>query len=281
MSYSAIATILGAAALELSGRIGSLSSKKRFGLFHTSSGGVIFKPRNFKDMHSLRVEEKKKVTKLYMPYRVRSSSFQPGFFRNYENITHLYMGWCYNIYTLPTSLGELTKLKYLSAKESNLNSLPETIGNLENLVRLDLTDNNISTLPNTIGNLKNLKTLLLSGNNLKRIPRTIGNLSRLKELNISNNRIDKLPRSITNLKKLKSLDLRQNQLKELPVGIGTLKDLTFIGLGDNNWTMNFIDPIDFAEIINNSNTPLVLLRSIMKQMRLADEQTDISMLRRR
>ncbi|MBR1542986.1 MAG: leucine-rich repeat domain-containing protein [Bacteroidaceae bacterium] len=68
----------------------------------------------------------------------------------------------------PTTIGNLTKLKYLTIQNSNLTGpIPSSIGNLKQLVGLHLGGNNINgDLPTAIGNLTALETLDLSYNDL-------------------------------------------------------------------------------------------------------------------
>ncbi|KAL6628820.1 L domain-like protein [Neocallimastix californiae] len=104
-------------------------------------------------------------------------------------------------------------LQYLNY--NNLSGhIPSSIGNLTNLKFLYLNNNKLNgTIPSTIGNLKNLEILILSDNKLEgEIPYSIGKLSKLEYLVLSNNKLNGyLPFSISELTKLDYLDLSNNE----------------------------------------------------------------------
>ena len=68
---------------------------------------------------------------------------------------------CFQLTTLPDSIGFLTNLKFLTFFECDLHEIPETIGNLTNLKDLDVRSNDNVELPSTIYNLHNLESISL------------------------------------------------------------------------------------------------------------------------
>jgi len=76
--------------------------------------------------------------------------------------------------SLPNSIGNLNKLKYLILKNNNLKTIPESISSLHRLRTLNLSGCKIVNLPNAITNLKKIKNLSLCQNfNLNLIPQSI------------------------------------------------------------------------------------------------------------
>jgi hypothetical protein len=99
------------------------------------------------------------------------------------------------IFKLPDNLDDLSELKILSVRSTNMESLPKCIGNLKKLFLIDLDFNNIATLPESIGGLENLQYLYLIYNQLVSLPNSIGNLSKLKDIHLIKNKLKKIPES--------------------------------------------------------------------------------------
>ena len=133
---------------------------------------------------------------------------------------------------IPDSIGQLTKLKYLSTysvyyndldKEVGITQLPESIGNCTELEELNLTGASITSLPKSITKLKKLTKLDLSQClNLKSLPADIGELTGLTQLDMeiilpNIGQLSTLPDSIVNLTNLTEIKAGQQQLKSLPV----------------------------------------------------------------
>ncbi|WP_416389887.1 hypothetical protein, partial [Robinsoniella peoriensis] len=152
---------------------------------------------------------------------------------------------------IPESIGELSKLKYLSTysvyyndldKEVGITQLPESIGNCTELEELNLTGASITSLPKSITKLKKLAKLDLSQClNLKSLPADIGALSALTQLDLevvlpNIGQISVLPDSIVNLTNLTELKAGQQQLKTLPDKIGEMGGLTAIYVEGNQLT---------------------------------------------
>ena len=152
---------------------------------------------------------------------------------------------------IPDSIGQLTKLKYLSTysvyyndldKEVGITQLPESIGNCTELEELNLTGASITSLPKSITKLKKLTKLDLSQClNLKSLPADIGELTGLTQLDLevvlpNIGQISTLPDSIVNLTNLTELKAGQQQLKKLPEQIGKMIGLTAIYVEGNQLT---------------------------------------------
>jgi len=99
-----------------------------------------------------------------------------------------------NLSKLPSTLGFLRSLKFLSLRCCNLNSIPDGICRIMGMVELDISYNRIQLLPNDIGRLENLQSLNAKANYLQDLPMSIGCCSGLgidgwKGLNIEENPI--------------------------------------------------------------------------------------------
>ncbi len=109
--------------------------------------------------------------------------------------------------SIPTELGNLTNLEWLSLDDNALSgSIPTELGNLTNLTELWLNKNQLSgSIPTELGNLTNLTGLWLDKNQLSgSIPTELGNLTNLTELWLNDNTslAGALPQSLTRLTKL-------------------------------------------------------------------------------
>jgi hypothetical protein len=86
---------------------------------------------------------------------------------------------------IPSSIGNLINLQYLSLQQNQLNgTIPSSIANLRNLRTLSFWRNQLSgEIPSSIVNLINLRELYLSSNQFSgAIPASIGNLKTLQYL---------------------------------------------------------------------------------------------------
>ncbi len=155
-----------------------------------------------------------------------------------------------NIYgTLPSTLSNLTKLKYLSIYNGNGNlsgPLPVNIGNLKNLEFLSLYNVASGIIPPSIGELTQLKFFRLQSGKLSgSLPESVSNLTKLVEINLSDNQLSgKLPENIGNLKELTSLSLVNNQFAgPLPKSIGRLSNLLLLEIQNNQFSGEIPDSL--------------------------------------
>ena len=141
--------------------------------------------------------------------------------------------------SIPSKLGDLTKLKRLNLEQNRLTgSIPGELGDLANLTRLNLGRNRLSgSIPGDLGDLSNLKTLRLSSNRLTgAIPAKLGGLASLTELSLNGNRLDgAIPSQLGSLTKLIEMRLNDNGLTgAIPSQLGSLTRLTRLYLDDND-----------------------------------------------
>jgi Leucine-rich repeat (LRR) protein len=154
---------------------------------------------------------------------------------------------------IPSEIGSLTSLKWLSLGSHQLTQLPDSIGQLTNLTHLNLQGNKLSVIPETIGQLTNLIHLNLQGNKLSVIPETIGNLEKLSQLYLQENRLETLPSSMGNLKDLSLLILTDNELTEIPLSLATsLSSRCEIDCRSNQLSGEAID--DFSLLATTTRT---------------------------
>lgn len=88
---------------------------------------------------------------------------------------------------LPDSICQLTKLVYLTLRDTAVMTLPADFGNLSGLKTLCLCDNQLVHLPESLCRLTNLSKLHLDGNLLETLPLNFGDLTKLEYLDIQNN----------------------------------------------------------------------------------------------
>ncbi|MFY0626377.1 MAG: leucine-rich repeat domain-containing protein [Reichenbachiella sp.] len=160
---------------------------------------------------------------------------------------------------IPSSIGELSNLKYLNideyfeavddwdegfkeSKEKVLKyrTLPATIGQLSNLERLNVPHFDLKEIPESIGNLKKLVWLDLKDNAIEELPASLAKLTQLKKLYLSGNKIIDIPEFIGQLENLEKLDLSSMdkdgiRLSKLSTSICSLQKLEELDLARNNF----------------------------------------------
>jgi len=157
---------------------------------------------------------------------------------NLTNLKYLYLSENKLTGTLPTWLSSLTNLNELALENNQFTGyIPAFLGKLNQLTVLNLFSNQLSgTIPTELGNLTNLSILALGGNQLSgNIPSSLGNLTNLTWLFLSNNQLSgSIPSSLFNLTKLTELDLSSNNLNgSIPSSIGNLISLGLLFLDHN------------------------------------------------
>lgn len=155
--------------------------------------------------------------------------------------------------TLPSELGDLEALEYLSLHDNQLSgTIPASLGQLTNLTDILLYENQLTgAIPSELGQLNNLKTLQLYDNQLSgSIPTEIGQLSNLEELDLSRNQLSgSIPFELQQLTNLESLGLSENELTgTIPIELGQLANLQVLDLSRNELTGNI--PIELGQLSN-------------------------------
>ena len=176
------------------------------------------------------------------------------------------MGWNELSGSIPTELGNLTKLVALDFEGTKLTgSIPGLIwptdqpavtfsghqrivrhyselrlGNLVELRTLYIFNNQVTgDIPPELGNLTNLQVLYLGGSPLTgTLPNELGNLASLQALGLWGTQITgSIPSSLGNLSNLTYLGLNNNQLAgDIPPTLGNLPNLQELILGWNHLT---------------------------------------------
>ncbi len=164
--------------------------------------------------------------------------------------------------TIPTELGNLTELVYLSLWDNKLSgSIPKELGNLSKLKELYLGFNQLTSgipaelfqldeletlnlrnnflsgpIPSEHGTLGSLKNILLDNNQLSgTIPKELGSITNLEILSIANNELTgSIPPELGSLANLDGMSLSENRLTgELPKELGNLSNITEFNSFDN------------------------------------------------
>ncbi|TYI48088.1 hypothetical protein E1A91_D13G222000v1 [Gossypium mustelinum] len=120
-----------------------------------------------------------------------------------------------------STIGKLTKLRFLDLSNNKITALPSDLWSLGSLKRLNLSCNKITgSLSNNIGNFGRLQVVDLSDNDFSgEIPETISSLVSLQTLKLAGNGFEgSIPTGILRCWSLVSLDLSSNRLN------GTLPD---------------------------------------------------------
>lgn len=138
--------------------------------------------------------------------------------------------------TLPSVIGNITKLLYLDLHDNTLKSIPSEIGNLKDLIFLDLRFNELSSIPTTIGELKKLTWLDCRTNEITTIPAEIGDLAALERLYFSSNNINSIPSEIGNLVNLRGLYIEDNDITAIPTTIENMAGLDILWIHKNKIT---------------------------------------------
>lgn len=208
-----------------------------------------------------------KLKKLYLLNNLFNGSI-PESLSNLTELIHLDIGINpFKPSPLPSSIGRLTKLKFLIVRAANLiGAIPDSIGKLVNLRYLDLSFNKLSgKIPATIGGLKSAEEILLYENQLTgELPDTFSNLTALVSFDASQNMLTgRIPESLAGLH-LQLLYLNDNDLEgEIPESLSLNPNLSDLKLFNNrlsgklpeNFGMNS-ELIDFDVSGNNLEGPL-------------------------
>ena len=122
-----------------------------------------------------------------------------------ESRSYLHLGTGSLLGSVPTEIGLLTQLTYLSFWQNNLES----------------------TIPSEIGSLSRLRLLSFSNNNIiGRLPSELGSLTQLTYLSVSNNKLSgSIPEELSNIRTFTYLSLYNNRFT------GGLDDGMFCGIG--------------------------------------------------
>ncbi|KAF2945655.1 hypothetical protein DAI22_02g232400 [Oryza sativa Japonica Group] len=130
---------------------------------------------------------------------------------------------------LPSSIGKLKQLKFLSATGMQHKTIPKHVMKLSKLIYLNINGSlNISTLPTSVNKLRCLLHLDLSGcSNLCSLPNSFGDLTNLLHLNLANcYDLHSLPKSFHRLGELQYLNLSRCLSLNLMVDINAVCCLT-------------------------------------------------------
>jgi Leucine-rich repeat (LRR) protein len=138
---------------------------------------------------------------------------------------------------LPTEIGLLTNLTSLSLSDnSGIFALPTEIGLLQNLQELYLDNlDQLVTVPTQLGNLNQLTLFTASGSGLSPIPTLLGSLPRISTMRLNGCNISSFPTFISSLASLQLLELEDNTINAIPDSIQALTNLTTLSLASSNF----------------------------------------------
>ncbi|KAL5704100.1 hypothetical protein ACHQM5_022573 [Ranunculus cassubicifolius] len=158
-------------------------------------------------------------------------------FSELKHLRLLDLGWVWTIKSVPSWIGQLKLLRFLSLENTGLTSVPTSVCSLLNLQVLLLGLNEFTTLPSSIGNLKNLRVLDLSKTFIKVLPESIYSLTNLQTLNLRGcSKLNSLPREMKKMTSLRHLIMEWHggvfkvPVSSMPVGIGELTRLETLNI---------------------------------------------------
>ncbi len=152
-------------------------------------------------------------------------------FSRLEHLEELEMNDC-KVTTLPLSLFECKKLRFIDLYNNSIKTIPEQIDKLNDLEYLFLSSNKGMDLPKSISNLKKLKSLEMINCGLQVIPEGVYSCISLTDLCLGKNPIGEISPKIGKLKLLEQLALNDTQIEDLPMGLkkcNTLKSVYIKG----------------------------------------------------
>ncbi|BBN02611.1 hypothetical protein MPTK1_2g16620 [Marchantia polymorpha subsp. ruderalis] len=160
--------------------------------------------------------------------------------RSWPKLEIVYLDYNAMIGKIPTALGNVTQLKFLSLKGNKFDGgIPEELGDLKKLQFLLLNDNELTgKLPASLANLQDVEMINLELNKLRgSIPYQLGNLTKMRYLMLhSNNLTGEIPPDLGKLKKLGCLSLYNNNLTgNIPVTLSNCSALDRILLSYNSF----------------------------------------------
>ena len=134
--------------------------------------------------------------------------------------------------SLPSQIGKLPELTFLSLSGNQISTLPEEAGTLYKLIHLDLSGNLFTDVSEEISRLQSLTMLDMSENLIKSFPEAVFKMG-LKVLNLNRNQISVIPERIGETSSLVNLYLNSNRVEEIPVEIAQLPNLEILQLDSN------------------------------------------------
>jgi hypothetical protein len=134
---------------------------------------------------------------------------------------------------LPSMIGEFPRIETIDLPSSRLHVLSPRVGELSRLRRLRIRESQIRELPDVFDRLALLEQVDFSENRLEGLPPSIWSCHRLRSLKVRSNRLASLLPGIERIQALDELDLMANPLRSLPAGLARVPTLRSLNIG---WT---------------------------------------------
>ncbi|KAH6837485.1 hypothetical protein C2S53_020617 [Perilla frutescens var. hirtella] len=176
----------------------------------------------------------------------------------FPHLTTMQLSHCWFDGSIPTQIGQLSKLTYLNLSANNFyGEMPLSLANLTHLRVLDISHNYIhGAIPPEIGILSQLTCLDLSYNKFNgSLPSTMTQLTRLEFLKLDNNMLEGgvFEAGIEKLPSIKTMNLSWNSISgRIPLQFGNVGNEKFlnIDLSRNNLSGKIPESVSYLNEIN-------------------------------
>lgn len=154
---------------------------------------------------------------------------------------------------LPSSFGELKKLKILFASDNLFTEVPEVLAQCPNLEMIGFKNNQIKTFSEKALPIQT-RWLILTNNQLTSIPQSIGKCYKMQKLALAGNQLKTLPQELSHCKNLGLLRISANQLQTFPEWLLQMPKLSWLAFAGNPFCykpsiQNALQEIDWADLL--------------------------------
>ncbi|MBD3243238.1 MAG: hypothetical protein GF331_21795 [Chitinivibrionales bacterium] len=137
------------------------------------------------------------------------------------------------IQSLPSPVGELTRLTTLDLRYNTLTALPQSLAGCVRLDNVNVDNNRFTAFPTALFACSTISSLSLDNNAIDSIPAGIASMRNLQTLDMWSNRLTALPDELFTLPRLTGVTFYNNELTTLPDGVGECRSLRNLAVSHN------------------------------------------------